>query len=276
MKFNNCEIWGSSSCLYIRTPKDILVKLSGEDVSKIKLVVESILSKEPNINSSLLIDSDVKEVLMLLDKMGVIQDNKKEEDVIQYKIGIYSDESMLKELKTRMPNFNIEIIHDFEKLNNYSLILILSPFFKDYITLSKIGYKSYQEQVPLLFCEFSAMSFTIGPLVLPKKHTPSLNCYLKRRMVNSKSPELFAEMITQYSEPLLKPKFQDFYYHDIYLTLICEEISKFLKLDGSYSKHLIGMSITTNFVTYEIEKSKILKDPMSKLFTRTPFTPFNG
>ena len=128
--------------------------------------------------------------------------------------------------------------------------------------MTEIGDRSYREQIPLLFCEFSAMSFTIGPLILPKQHTPSLNCYLKRRTVNAKSPELFAEMISQHSETLL--------------TLLCEEISRFMKFDGNCSKHLVGMSVTINFITYEIEKSRVLKDPMSKLFTRTPFIPFNG
>lgn len=275
MKLNNCEIWESSGCLYIKNSKGIIVKLTGESVYKVKMVIKSLVVKEPLSDNVQIVDSEVKEVLMLLANLGVIQEDEKK-DIFHSKIGVYADGNILEAMKSHLPGFDIELIQDIADIKNYNLLVVILSCHLDYVMMAEIGDRSYREQVPLLFCEFSAVSFTIGPLILPKQHTPSLNCYLKRRTVNAKSPELFAEMISRHSVTLLKSEFEDYHYYKIYLTLLCEEISKFMKFDGNCSKHLVGMSVTINFITYEIEKSRVLKDPMSKLFTRTPFIPFNG
>ncbi len=275
MKLINGEIWESSNCLYIKTFNDVLLKFTGEDVDKVKLVINCVLSQSKLPSNSDVSKSELLEIFALLRKLNIIQECQQEQSCPS-KIGIYADTSSLIAIKSRLPHFDIEAIQDTKKLTDYNLLVIVSPFNPNHISISEIGYSSYQYQVPLLFCEFSVINFTIGPLVLPKEHTPSLNCYLKRRAVNAKSPKLFIEMITQPSKPLSKLQCDDYHYHEMYLTLLCEEISRFIEHDGVYSKHLVGMSITTNFMTYEIEKSRILKDPLSKLFTKTPFIPFNG
>lgn len=111
MKLNNCEIWESLSCLYIKTPKDIVVKLTGESVNKVKMIVKSLVLKEPLSDNFQIVDSEVKEVLMVLASLGVIQENEKE-DIFHSKIGVYSDENVLKELKSHISCFDIELIQN--------------------------------------------------------------------------------------------------------------------------------------------------------------------
>lgn len=275
MKLNNCEIWESFGCLYIKTPNDVLLKLTGESIDNVKIIINSILSQTRLPDDSDISVDEIKEIFMLLAELNILGKNEKEVP-LSSKVGIYADSSLLAGVRARLPGYDIDLIKDVSSLLNYDFLVVVSPFYSQHVIISEIGYYSYQNQIPLLFCEFSRVSFTIGPLVLPKEHTPSLNCYLKRRTVNAKSPKLFAEMISQTSKSLFKTQCFDYHYNDMYLFLLCEEISKFVKYNGAYSKHLVGMSITTNFVTYEIEKSRILKDPLSKLFTKTPFIPFNG
>lgn len=83
MKLNNCEIWESSGCLYIRTSQGIIVKLTGESVNKVKMVVKSLVLKEPLSDNVQIVDSEVKEVLVLLVNLGVIQEDEKKIFFIQ-------------------------------------------------------------------------------------------------------------------------------------------------------------------------------------------------
>ena len=45
------------------------------------------------------------------------------------------------------------------------------------------------------------------------------------KTVNAKSPKLFAEMISQTSKSLFKTQCFDYHYNDMYLFLLCEELS---------------------------------------------------
>ena len=179
MKLNNCEIWESSGCLYIRTSQGIIVKLTGESVNKVKMVVKSLVLKEPLSDNVQIVDSEVKEVLVLLVNLGVIQEDEKK-DIFHSKVGVYADGNILEAMKSHLPGVDIELIQDIADIKNYNLLVVILSCHLDYIMMTEIGDRSYREQIPLLFCEFSAMSFTIGPLILPKQHTPSLNCYFKR------------------------------------------------------------------------------------------------
>ena len=83
MILNNCEIWESSGCLYIRTSQGIIVKLTGESVNKVKMVVKSLVLKEPLSDNVQIVDSEVKEVLVLLVNWGSYKKTKKKIFFIQ-------------------------------------------------------------------------------------------------------------------------------------------------------------------------------------------------
>ena len=57
-------------CSYIRTSQGIIVKLTGESVNKVKMVVKSLVLKEPLSDNVQIVDSEVKEVLVLLVNLG--------------------------------------------------------------------------------------------------------------------------------------------------------------------------------------------------------------
>ena len=118
MKLNNCEIWESSGCLYIRTSQGIIVKLTGESVNKVKMVVKSLVLKEPLSDNVQIVDSEVKEVLVLLVNLGVIQEDEKK-DIFHSKVGVYADGNILEAMKSHLPGVDIELIQDIADIKNY-------------------------------------------------------------------------------------------------------------------------------------------------------------
>lgn len=291
IRLTNINIWKDENILFIKRADDNLLQIKGKDIINIEKII-SFFRDNPNCNIEKA-SEELKEninfdkenfnnAIEWLTNNGILEisdDNTLSKEIkIAYKI----DSDKLKEhFISNMDLFSCNNTHLIELDGNLNskidLILIISPLFDNYNEIKEISEKTYKNDIPLLHFELSPNSITIGPLVIPERGTPSLSCYIKRKIVNSKDAKKLVNFIKSTNknrinklDPTIFPFFK------LFCEIIKIELEKYFKYEGAFSEHLIGKTILIDFVNYDIEKSIILKDPQSPIFKKEIYSPFNG
>ena len=284
MQLNNLEVWQLKETLYFKYSDGHLLKISGENVSKIKYLIEFLKEEKEEkdiqeLTSEKISPEEIKELLTFLIKNGIVIPDKKTENKI-HKIAFYGNVEALEYIKENI-KFKNEIIwnniSDLNSIENVDLILFIAPVFDDIKFIEELSNYSYKKQIPLFYNELLPLAVNIGPFVMPQMHSPSLLCYTKRKMSNVKNLQLYSEFIFSLDKTKLNNvKLTNYPFYRISIELIIKELEQYIEYDGLLSNHLIAKSVIIDFLAYNIEKSRVLKDPSSELFHSTPFTPFNG
>jgi hypothetical protein len=279
MKIRNIDIFESANTLYIKCSDGKLINISGDDIEKVKIVINHLMAGNSmkKLKSLVLFPDEVDEIVSYLYQNDILIDTEKKREKKRDLVGFYGDNVLFKLLKDKLNLISFKRVTTLDDLDEITFLIVATPLFEHFIQLQEISTKAYKNNINVLYSEITSMSFTVGPLSIPDMQTPSLGCYMQRKLTNVKAPHLYTQFIYSKDKKTIKSSsIQDYPYFRVGLELLIEEINRYLKYDGTVSQHLIAKSLTINFFNYECEESRVLKDPFSPVFTSTPFVPFNG
>lgn len=282
IQIENMDIWQCHDALYCKRSDGNLIKIQSQANSKILEVIHHIQQEKSmeDFSSEDVSREEFGEIVRFLLSNHIIS-KQKEKNILEKQIGFYGNDKVLAFLQNhfRAEGYQLTFVPLKEKsqIQHLHLILVISPVFDYYTFLQELSDESYKSMTPLLYAEFSPTTFSIGPLVVPLMGTPSLQCYMKRKAVNLRNLGLYSEFIEAGDkEKCHEANICEFPYFNIGMQLISMEIERFWDYKGVLSTDLMAKSIVINFSDYQIEKSRILKDPLSPLFQRSTYAPFNG
>lgn len=282
ISIENMDIWECGDKLYCKRSDGNLLKIQSSVNDQIIEMLHYIQENHSldNFTSDKIDKQSFGEIVRFLLSNGIIhqeRDNKK----TNKRIGFFGDEDLFRQLEKDLlsEHFHWEFryVQKASELQGLHLLLVVAPIFDHYSFLQELSDCAYRNRLPLLYAEFSPNTFCIGPLVLPLLGSPSLNCYMKRKSVNLRNLHLYSEFIqSNDKKKQIKAVIQQFPYYRTGMSLLGLELDRFWLYKSALSHHLVGKSITMDFIRYTSEHSRILKDPLSPLFQHSTYTPFNG
>lgn len=281
----NIDIWQCQQALYCKRSDGHLIKIQSPHIDKVLQVLHGLKKEhdwQASEDESLSAEERNEIIKFLLQNQILRREYSNPAGHIQHKvIGIYAADDIVEQVQKRIRidgfQFVFSRVNDAKDLEGIQFLLVLSPVFDRYTALEKIAKACYRRQIPLLYAEFSPTCFSIGPLVEPSMETPSLACYMKRKKINLNNLGLYSEFIRAEKKELLhETKASEYPYFGIGMDLLKTELYYYWHYQAQLSTRLMGKSITIDFIQYHCEQSRILKDPSSDLFAKTPFTPFNA
>lgn len=281
----NIDIWQCKDALYFKRSDGHLLKMQGANMDKVLKVIHFVAQEKPltEFRDFSISREELSEIVkFLLQNQIICQKHGNSQGHISHKsVGVYAADDVIETLKERLQieayQLKFKKVKNKEDLAGIQMLLVISPVFDHYSELEDLSNACYRREIPLMYAEFSPTSFSIGPIVEPSMHTPSLACYMKRKKVNLNNLDLYAEFIAADDKELLHGVMvSEFPYFNIGIELLKTELFYFWKYQGKLSTRLMGKSVVLDFIQYRSEQSKVLKDPTSPLFAKTPFVPFNA
>lgn len=280
---NNLDLWRIDDSLYCKRSDGHLTHIQSDHTDLLIKVIRHIGQcgeLVPPYDEELTPEcfSDIVRFLLDNNILEEVPETEKKERTI----GFTGPEDVFKTLPSYLSTDNYDIhfekVRDATDLPGLNLLLVIAPVFDNYGELKVLSDASYRIGLPLFYSAFGPTTFTLGPLSVPQLDTPSLNCYIRRKVTNLKSPEMYATFIrSEVKEHVTASRVTDYPYFEAGMTLLRIETDRFLRHHGNMSYQLMGKSYTYDFTRFTVEESCVLKDPLSPLFTpNAPFTPFNG
>ena len=282
LQLDNTDIWQCGEELYVKRSDGNIVRIQGSSTGPLAQLLTHLRSHTDvdGFPSETVSREQTARLLRFLLDNGLVRDEKPATATVR-KLGFFGGQDVLDHLSRHLrcagTQLQFQAVKSPADLGGLQLLLIASPVFDQASLLADLGDEAYRRQIPALYTEYSPTTFTLGPLAVPWMDTPSIHCYLKRKSVNLSHPQLYSEFIQSQDKVRINEAVVSRYpYFGIGVQLTQAELEKFWQFKGRLSTHLMGRSVTYDFLQHRVEHSRVLKDPMSPLFRHTPFTPFNG
>ncbi len=276
------DIWRCGSDLYCKQGDGQLIRIQS---NRIKEIIDYLtyIQKEGRHDDYCpegLERKDAGQIIRFLLDNHIIS-LEDEEKVLERHIGFFGSDEMFEDLeKGGNPQglcLHWHKIRQKEGLDGLNFILVTTPVFEHCDELIALSNSAYKRCIPLMYSELTPTNLTLGPLVCPQDNTASLHCYIKRKKVNLKHPEMYAEFIgSSGKEAISTIRMRSFSSYPLGLAWIRMELEKILRFHFKLSGHLIEHSYSVDFTSLSMEDSRVLKDPLSPLFHPAHYVPFNG
>lgn len=281
----NIDIWQCRDALYCKRSDGHLIKILSSHLDKVRQVLHSLQTEKlwQDIQDETLCREEWDEIIRFLLQNQIVRQaySNPQGHIRHKKLGIYAAEDVFEQTQQGLGIEGFQL--DFRRvekpsdLDGLQFLLVLAPVFDHYQDLEEISHEAYRRQIPLLYAEFSPTCISIGPLVEPSMETPSLACYMKRKKMNLNNLGLYSEFIqSEDKEHVHQAQVSQYPYFHIGLELLRIELHYYWTYQARLSTRLMGKSISIDFIQYRCEQSRVLKDPTSDLFVKTPYAPFNA
>lgn len=285
LTLENIDIWQCQQELYCKRSDGHLIKIQSPQIDKILKVLRGLQEERvwQDFEDEDLSQEERNEIIRFLLQNHIIRREHKNPQghILHKQIGVFAAEDIFEQVTKRLCvkdfHFDFKAVNSCKDLDGIHFLLVLAPVFDHYKRLEEISNACYRRQLPLLYAEFSPTCFSLGPLVEPSMETPSLACYMKRKKMNLNNLSLYSTFIRSEDKSLVQRALASEYpYFGIGLDLIACELGYYWLYQAQLSTRLMGKSIVFDFIQYRCEQSRVLKDPSSELFQKTPYSPFNA
>lgn len=299
LTLNNVAIFATTSELYITRGDQELIRVTGQEKHLLELVISEFNhahdSDEVYTKLSSNFDNNKSHYDLVVDFLkanNILVDNQDKGRIHKNLaiIGSFKDKASLTEIiettfsKCQL-TVNISSISEpieldsntFDVLTNgIDLIVLFAPYFGviDMGVLNELSTYTYNKNISILHVGLENNSLIFGPLIVPELNTPTLSCYLQRKL---SSYDNLSKFLTASNIPnktvlstidLLSNR-----YFPVLINIICIELEKY------YTKNIttgiVAREIEIDINDYSTSNIKILKMPNS-LSQGSHFYPFNG
>jgi hypothetical protein len=283
MILNNISIFSTLSEIFISTGDEDLIRIYGKE----KLLLERVIEAFKNLHDKDKVFENVKDlfnndkthyelIINYLVSNNILKEEDKifKDEVVKNVIvlGRFHDEqktsnALINVLNTTGLNYKI---NQFITLNNLpekyisqlsteiDLIILFSPFLLNMTEMKSLSREAYYKQIPIIHGSLEKSSFILGPILDPSLGTPSLECYLDRKLASAINPDKYLVVSRLLNKKdindldlLMNPMF------NILIHFMSLELSNYF-LKGKHS-NIVSKEIEFDSITYETSVTKILK-----------------
>ncbi len=281
----NIDIWQCREAVYCKRCDGHLLKIQSPHIDKVTKVLEHLKQGDDwqSFEDEDLSAEERNDIIKFLvqNQLARHEYSNKQAHQAHKQLGVFASDdiyaALCQELHPEGFLLDFKRVQHCEDLEGIQMLLVVSPVFDHYHLLEDISNACYRCQLPLLYAEFSPTAFSLGPLVEPSLGTASLACYMKRKEVNLSKLNLYSEFIcSEDKKQLQQAEASRYPYFHIGLQLLQTELAYYWKYKGQLSMRLMDRQIVLDFLQFQCEQCRVLKDPTSELFAQATYTPFNG
>ena len=162
-------------------------------------------------------------------------------------------------------------------LSRADLVIVVAPLFENLEEVLRINKFTFENNIPLCHVGIeSSRTITLGPLTYSGLRTPCLNCYIKRKITNLKSPHKTISFIEHSNKNVIKTSTEvNSSWIKVAAINLREELEIFFGSKKRISA-LLGKSLIFDYNDYSITKSRLLRTPLCDVCNNLDrYSPFN-